>query len=88
MDEHQLQTPDGLIGQHAANEISNTIGAMVRSVAQERAVAVSRMGTTIEDIVREELRPVLKAWLDTHLPSLVERIVRAEIERVIDRSQL
>jgi cell pole-organizing protein PopZ len=88
MDEHQLQTPDGLIGQHAVNQISNSIGAMVRSVTQERAVAVSRMGTTIEDIVREELRPVLKAWLDTHLPSLVERIVRAEIERVIDRSQL
>lgn len=88
MDEHQLHTPEGLIGQRATNEISNTIGAMVRSVTQERAVAVSRMGTTIEDIVREELRPVLKSWLDTHLPSLVERIVRAEIERVIDRSQL
>ena len=33
------------------------------------------------------VKPVLKAWLDTHLPPLVERIVRAEIERVIDRTQ-
>ena len=37
--------------------------------------------------MREEIKPVLKAWLDTHLPTLVERIVRAEIGRVIDRSQ-
>ena len=42
-------------------------------------------GPTIEDIVREELRPLLKAWLDTNLPPLVERLVRVEIERVVGR---
>jgi cell pole-organizing protein PopZ len=37
---------------------------------------------TLEDLVREMLRPMLKNWLDDNLPSLVERLVRAEIERV------
>jgi cell pole-organizing protein PopZ len=37
---------------------------------------------TLEDLVREMLRPMLKAWLDDNLPGLVERMVRAEIERV------
>lgn len=37
---------------------------------------------TVEDLMKEMLRPMLKAWLDDHLPSLVERLVRAEIERV------
>jgi cell pole-organizing protein PopZ len=37
---------------------------------------------TLEDLVREMLRPMLKSWLDDNLPGLVERIVRAEIERV------
>ncbi|MFC5483761.1 PopZ family protein [Microvirga aerilata] len=37
---------------------------------------------TVEDLMREMLRPMLKAWLDDNLPSLVERLVRAEIERV------
>jgi cell pole-organizing protein PopZ len=37
---------------------------------------------TLEDLVREMLRPMLKAWLDDNLPSMVERIVKAEIERV------
>ena len=37
---------------------------------------------TLEDLVREMLRPMLKAWLDENLPGTVERLVRAEIERV------
>jgi cell pole-organizing protein PopZ len=37
---------------------------------------------TLEDIVREMLRPMLKSWLDDNLPNMVERMVRAEIERV------
>jgi uncharacterized protein len=36
----------------------------------------------MEDIVKEMLRPMLKAWLDDNLPPLVERLVEAEIERV------
>jgi len=36
--------------------------------------------------VREELRPLLKSWLDSNLPALVERIVRAEIQRVVERT--
>lgn len=37
---------------------------------------------TLEDITKELLRPMLKAWLDSNLPPLVERLVRDEIERV------
>ena len=36
----------------------------------------------IENLTREMLRPMLKNWLDDNLPSLVERLVRAEIQRV------
>jgi cell pole-organizing protein PopZ len=87
MEDH-VRAPEGIISQQASNEIANTIGSLVRNISHEKSVAVSRGGITIEDIVREEIKPVLKAWLDTHLPSLVERIVRAEIERVVDRTQL
>jgi cell pole-organizing protein PopZ len=37
---------------------------------------------TLEDIVKEMMRPMLREWLEENLPGLVERIVRAEIERV------
>jgi cell pole-organizing protein PopZ len=42
----------------------------------------SQNSRTIEDLVREMLRPMLKHWIDDNLPGLVERMVRAEIERV------
>lgn len=62
------------------------VGQLLRHVAQERAALVSRGGPSIEDVVREEIRPILKEWLDAHLPPLVERLVRAEIERVVGRA--
>ncbi len=86
--EDPIQSPDGLIGEAATTAIANTIGTLMQSIGTERAVSISRGGITIEDIVREEIRPVLKAWFDTHLPTLVERIVRAEIGRVVDRTQV
>ena len=48
---------------------------------RDRAVLVQN-GRTLEDLVREMLRPMLKSWLDDNLPGLVERLVRTEIERV------
>ncbi len=81
-----VEPPHGLMSEEASGAAANSIGALVRSISADRSVAVSRGGITIEDIVREEIRPLLKAWLDTQLPSLVERIVRSEIARVVDRS--
>jgi hypothetical protein len=37
----------------------------------------------LDELVRETLRPLLQAWLDEHLPDLVERLVRAEIVRMV-----
>ena len=70
----------------AAAAAATSVGALMRTLAAERNAAVSRGMVTIEDLVREEIRPLLKDWLDTHLPPLVERLVRAEIERVVGRN--
>jgi cell pole-organizing protein PopZ len=43
---------------------------------------LSQNARTLEDLVKEMLRPMLKSWIDDNLPNMVERIVRAEIERV------
>jgi cell pole-organizing protein PopZ len=44
--------------------------------------ALTQNPRTLEDLVRDMLKPMLKAWLDDNLPNMVERLVRAEIERV------
>ncbi len=76
----------GLVAADTAALASSAIGNLVRTIAAERVVPVQRGGLTIEDLVREELRPLLKSWLDTHLPPLVEKLVQVEIERVVNRA--
>lgn len=83
-----VEAPPPLIGAFAAETVSAQFGALVRTVAADRALAVTRDGPTVEQIVREEIRPLLKSWMDAHLPGLVERMVRAEIERVVGRDTL
>ncbi|MDO9707845.1 DUF2497 domain-containing protein [Paracraurococcus lichenis] len=85
--EAEPQEPEtGLLAPAAAAAAAASVGQLLRAVAQERSSAVYRGGPTIEDVVREEVRPLLKAWLDANLPPLVERLVRAEIERVVGRA--
>jgi len=60
-----------------------TLAAVGSEVAPIGNTVVSNTGRTLEDLVREMLRPILKSWLDDHLPGLVERIVKADIERVL-----
>lgn len=79
-------TAGALLAPAAAAAASASVGHLLRAVAAERGTAVRSGGPTIEDVVREELRPLLKDWLDQHLPAVVERLVRAEIERVVGRA--
>jgi hypothetical protein len=63
--------------------ISNTTKAAVDNAFNSLANTVlGNNARTLEDLVKEMLRPMLKLWLDDNLPSVVDRIVRAEIERV------
>jgi cell pole-organizing protein PopZ len=63
--------------------MSATTSAAVDSAFNALAQTVLiQNARTLEDLVREMLRPMLKSWLDDNLPGMVERIVRHEIERV------
>jgi cell pole-organizing protein PopZ len=79
--------PPTLVAPEAAAAAAASVGTLLRTLIAEREqIAVHRGGPTIEDLVREEIRPLLKEWLDVNLPPLVERLVRAEIERVVGRA--
>ncbi len=81
-----LDPSHGLVAPTVAAAATSSVGELVRTLSSNRGTSTSRTGPTIEDLVRDEIRPVLKAWLDTHLPPIVERMVQIEIERVIARS--
>ncbi|MES2602481.1 MAG: DUF2497 domain-containing protein [Pseudomonadota bacterium] len=59
-----------------------TVSAVESAFNALQNTVLSNNARTLEDLVKEMLRPMLKSWLDDNLPNLVERIVKAEIERV------
>ena len=77
---------DTLVAPAAAAAAAMSIGSLRRTLDAERQPGIRGTGITVEEMVREELRPMLKVWLDENLPPIVERLVRAEIERVVGRS--
>lgn len=71
---------EDLLGETQASAASSAFAAL-----SENLRVSSDQGLTLEGIVREMLRPMLKQWLDENLPSIVEEKVQAEIERVARR---
>jgi uncharacterized protein len=69
------QGQDTLLSSAANATVSSAFNLLGSTVLTNNA-------RTLEDLVKELLRPMLKGWLDENLPPLVERLVRAEIERV------
>lgn len=69
--------------QSAASLISDAAAlAAGRSFQSLANTVFAQNARTLDDVVRDMLRPMLQSWLDENLPALVERLVRAEIERV------
>lgn len=71
---------DRLLTNSAENAAVSAFSSLARKTAVER-----HGGVTIEDIVREEIKPMLRQWLDRNLPDLVEKLVQKELERVSSR---
>jgi uncharacterized protein len=71
----RLGSEAGLLSRETSAAVDSAFNALAQTVLVQNA-------RTLEDLVREMLRPMLKSWLDDNLPGMVERLVRAEIERV------
>lgn len=66
---------ESLLSPLARASVTSAFEALTVSMAVQN-------GGMVEEAVRDMLRPMLKQWLDDNLPTIVERLVRAEIERV------
>ena len=73
--ETQAPSPQPMLSRSTVNAVESAFNTLANTVLSNNA-------RTLEDLVKEMLRPMLKSWLDDNLPGLVERIVKAEIERV------
>jgi cell pole-organizing protein PopZ len=72
----QLSSEDAhLLSDQSDDAVSGAFSALAHTILAQNA-------RTLEDLVAEMLKPMLKGWLDDNLPSLVERLVQEEIHRV------
>lgn len=78
--EEQAPTKPAIISEQAGRQISAAFGELNDAYA-------ARSRKSFDDIATEMLRPMLQDWLDNNLPTLVERLVREEIERVARGAQ-
>lgn len=68
-----------LVSQPSASAAASAFGQLSRSIA------MPAQGQTLEDLVRELVKPLLKDWLDQNLPRIVEEKVAEEVERIARR---
>ncbi len=66
---------DKLLSDDSQEVVHGAFSALAHTILAQNA-------RTLEDLVTEMLAPMLKGWLDDNLPSLVERLVKEEIDRV------
>jgi hypothetical protein len=68
---------DNIISQPTASAAAGSLSRLAGTLK-----IADTAGQTVEGVVRELLKPMLKEWLDRNLPSIVEARVEAELERI------
>lgn len=83
-----MRTQTGkVVSQRAAEDSTDVLSQLARAILDRRDVSVSAREVTLESMVREMLRPLLREWLDRNLPYLIERLVRKEIDLMVNRAE-
>jgi cell pole-organizing protein PopZ len=67
---------ESLVSERVASAAASSFGAL------SAAITMPKGDRTLEDVVRELLRPLLQQWLDENLPGIVQQAVEAEVERI------
>lgn len=87
-DDAASETPAALVSNNAADATRQSLEALNAAFANAPAgsIAPQPATRTLDDVVMEALRPMLKQWLDHNLPPIVEAMVAKEIARITGRS--
>jgi cell pole-organizing protein PopZ len=87
VEEEEEDDTDSILAAPVQEASTTALAELVRAVSRDRNVGVSRPGLTLEDLTRELLRPLVKDWLDQNLPFMIERLVKKEIEKMVNRAE-
>ncbi|HEX8484239.1 DUF2497 domain-containing protein [Sphingomonas sp.] len=79
----ETTAPEPIVSQQAAAASRGSLEALSRVIVRPDGATADN---TLEALVREMLRPMLRDWLDARLPTMVEAMVAREIERITGSS--
>ena len=83
-----VEEKESLVSSPQATETMDEFARLGSKLYEDvQELPIGNGAVTLEGLVRELVRPMLKEWLDQHLPITVERLVREEIERLVMQSQ-
>ena len=80
-----VEGDETLVGDKATTDTASAFAKLsvaVKESAGEPSMTMPAPGRSLEDVVRELLRPILKEWLETHLPEIVREHVEEEVARI------
>jgi hypothetical protein len=66
---------------------TDALQELAKALLSKRDIAIGNKDMTLEGLVREILRPLLREWLDQNLPYLIERLVKKEIDHMVNRAE-
>ena len=84
--------PDFDAGSPIVSGVTQTASAdplqeLAKALLNRRDIAIGNRDMTLEGLIREILRPLLKEWLDDNLPYLIERLVKKEIDHMVNKAE-
>jgi cell pole-organizing protein PopZ len=83
--DHPIEPPADLGPPLLGEDTAETTRHSLEELSSVAATAPAQVVNPLEDMVREMLRPILKEWLDEHLPGIVNEHVKREISRITGR---
>ncbi len=82
----EMIADDQAVSGPAARASADALEELARVLLSQRDIAVGGRDVTLEGLIREILRPLLREWLDRNLPAVIERLANEEINRTADRA--
>jgi len=83
-------SPEPTSGERLISDAAATAFAQLAAIQRDRRRAeefpMGLQARTLEDLVRELLRPMLQGWLDQKMPDIIERLVKAELARALNEA--
>ena len=82
----EMIADDPAVSDPAARASADALEELARVLLSQRDIPVGGRDVTLEGLIREILRPLLREWLDRNLPAVIERLANEEINRTADRA--